>query len=202
MFYYIKGALAIKDAACAVIDAGGVGYRMTISQTTYNALPAIGTAAKLFTYLSVREDGIELFGFSTVEELNAFKMLIGVSGVGPKVAISVLSLFTPERFAVAVASEDVKSLAKSSGVGSKTAARIVLELKDKLSVLGTAVGDPDIAEAASPSSGESSELSDAIEALTAIGYTRSEILTALRGVDTSKMSLEEIFKAATKRLMK
>ncbi len=202
MFYYIKGALALKDVACAVIDAGGVGYRMTISQTTYNALPNVGSTAKLFTYLSVREDGIELFGFSTVEELNAFKLLIGVSGVGPKVAVSVLSLFTPERFALAVASEDVKSLAKSSGVGSKTAARIVLELKDKLTVLGTAVGDPDIAESAAPSSGDSSELSDAIEALTAIGYTRSEIMTALRGVNTSGMSLEEIFKTATKRLMK
>ncbi len=201
MFYYIKGLLALKDASCAVIDAGGVGYRMTVSQTTYNALPSTGATAKLFTYLSVREDGIELFGFSTVEELNAFKLLIGVSGVGPKVAVSVLSLFTPERFALAVASEDVKSLAKSSGVGSKTAARIVLELKDKLTVLGTAVGAPDITEA-SPSSGESSELADAIEALTAIGYTRSEIMTALRGVDTSKMSLEEIFKTATRRLMK
>ncbi len=201
MFYYIKGALALKDASCAVIDAGGVGYRMTVSQTTYNSLPAPGATAKLFTYLSVREDGIELFGFSTVEELNSFKLLIGVSGVGPKVAISVLSLFTPERFAVAVASEDVKSLAKSSGVGSKTAARIVLELKDKLSVLGTVVGDPDIAEAATSSS-DSGELADAIEALTAIGYTRSEILTALRGVNTNGMSLEEIFKTATRRLMK
>ncbi len=201
MFYYIKGALALKDAACAVIEAGGVGYRMTVSQTTYNALPAIGASAKLFTYLSVREDGIELFGFSTLEELNAFKLLIGVSGVGPKVAISVLSMFTPERFAFAVASEDVKSLAKSNGVGSKTAARIVLELKDKLSVLGTAVGDPDIAEAVASSS-ESGELADAIEALTAIGYTRSEILTALRGVNTNGMSLEEIFKTATRRLMK
>ncbi len=201
MFYYIKGALAFKEASCAVIEASGVGYRMTVSQTTYNSLPAVGGNAKLFTHLSVREDGIELFGFATPEELNAFKMLIGVSGVGPKVAVSVLSQFSPERFAVIVASEDAKSLAKANGVGSKTAARIVLELKDKLSVLGSAVGSPAAAEVASV--GESSgEFADAVEALMAIGYTRSEILTALRGVDTSNMSLEEIFKSATKRLIR
>ncbi len=201
MFYYIKGTLALKEASCAVIEAGGVGYRMTVSQTTYNSLPLAGATAKLFTHLSVREDGIELFGFGTMEELNTFKMLIGVSGVGPKVAVSVLSYFTPERFAVAVASDDTKSLAKASGVGSKTAARIVLELKDKLSILGNAVGDPTITETIAVSSA-SGEFADAVEALMAIGYTRSEILTALKGVDTSKMSLEEIFKTATKRLIR
>ncbi len=203
MFYYIKGPLTYKDSAYAVIEAGGVGYKMAISQTTFNTLPPLGTSdVKLFTHLSVREDGIELFGFYSVEELSAFKMLIGVSGVGPKVAVSILSFLSPEKFVLAVSSEDAKTLSKASGVGSKTAARIILELKDKLSTLS--VEAPTLAasvpESVSPSA--SSELSDAIEALSAIGYTRSEIMTALRGVDTSKMSLEEIFKTATKKLMK
>ena len=203
MFYYIKGPLTYKDSAFAVIEAGGVGYKMAISQTTFNSLPPLGTNdVKLFTHLSVREDGIELFGFSSMEELSAFKMLIGVSGVGPKVAVSILSFLSPEKFVLAVSSEDAKTLSKASGVGAKTAARIILELKDKLSTLSVeaptlAASVPDVA-----ASSASSELSDAIEALSAIGYTRSEIMTALRGVDTSKMSLEEIFKTATKKLMK
>ena len=203
MFYYIKGPLTYKDSAFAVIEAGGVGYKMAISQTTFNSLPPLGTNdVKLFTHLSVREDGIELFGFSSMEELSAFKMLISVSGVGPKVAVSILSFLSPEKFVLAVSSEDAKTLSKASGVGAKTAARIILELKDKLSTLSVeaptlAASVPDVA-----ASSTSSELSDAIEALSAIGYTRSEIMTALRGVDTSKMSLEEIFKTATKKLMK
>ncbi len=203
MFHYIKGPLTYKDSVYAVIEAGGVGYKMAISQTTFNALPPLGTNdVKLFTHLSVREDGIELFGFYSQEELSAFKMLISVSGVGPKVAVSILSFLSPEKFILAVSSEDAKTLSKASGVGAKTAARIILELKDKLSSLSVEAPTltASIPEAAAHSS--SSELSDAIEALSAIGYTRSEIMTALRGVDTSKMSLEEIFKAATKKLMK
>ena len=166
-------------------------------------LPPLGTSdVKLFTHLSVREDGIELFGFYSVEELSAFKMLIGVSGVGPKVAVSILSFLSPEKFVLAVSSEDAKTLSKASGVGSKTAARIILELKDKLSMLSTEAPTLAASVPESVSQAASSELSDAIEALSAIGYTRSEIMTALRGVDTSKMSLEEIFKTATKKLMK
>ena len=202
MFYYIKGTLAYKDSAFAVIEAGGVGYKMTVSQTTFDALPTLGSNdAKLFTYLSVREDGIELFGFYSIEELSAFKMLISVSGVGPKVAVSILSFLSPEKFVLAVSSEDSKTLSKASGVGAKTAARIILELKDKLSSLS--VEAPTLAvNVPEHSQSSSSDLSDAIEALSAIGYTRSEIMSALRGVDTSKMTLEDIFKTVTKKLMK
>lgn len=203
MFYYIKGPLAYKDASTAVVEAGGVGYKMTVSQTTINSLPSVGGEVKLYTHLSVREDGVELFGFYSLDELSAFKLLINVSGVGPKVAVSILSHLTPDRFILAVSSEDAKTLSKANGVGAKTAARIILELKDKLPQLGSvSMGDVSSNAAASTVGGASSELSDAIEALSAIGYTRSEIMTALRGVDTSNMSLEEIFKAATKKLMK
>jgi len=204
MFYYIKGPLAYKDASTAVVEAGGVGYKMTVSQTTINSLPAVGGTVKLYTHMSVREDGVELFGFYSLDELSAFKLLINVSGVGPKVAVSILSYLTPDKFILAISSEDAKTLSKANGVGAKTAARIILELKDKLPALGSvSMGDVSAgAVASSASGGASSELSDAIEALSAIGYTRSEIMTALRGVDTSNMSLEEIFKTATKKLMK
>lgn len=203
MFYYISGPLAYKESSIAVIDASGVGYKMTVSQTTYDALPAVGNNTKLFTHLSVREDGIELFGFATNEELSAFRLLITVSGIGPKVALSVLSFLTPDKFALAVASEDKKLLAKANGVGAKTAARIILELKDKLAALGggssvSATEDADN----SYNTGETSELGDAIEALLALGYSKPEIALALRGVDTANMSLEDIFRTATKRLMK
>lgn len=200
MFHYIKGTLTYSDASCAVVEASGVGYKMTISQTTYEALPSVNSNAKLYTHLSVREDGIEFFGFYSIEELNAFKMLIGVSGVGPKVALSILSLLSPEKLVFAISSEDQKALAKASGVGAKTAARIILELKDKATGLSSA----STLDIPSPTSAPTSSgaLGDAMEALAAIGYTRPEILSALRGVDTSKMSVEEIFKTATKNLMR
>ena len=203
MFYYIKGPLAYKDTSTAVVEAGGVGYKMTVSQTTVNSLPAVGGTVKLYTHMSVREDGVELFGFYSTEEMAAFKLLINVSGVGPKVAVSILSFLTPDKFILAVSSEDAKLLSKANGVGAKTAARIILELKDKLPALGgVSMGDVSASATATASGGSSSELADAIEALSAIGYTRAEITAALRGVDTSKMTLEEIFKAATKKLMK
>lgn len=202
MYYYIKGTLEVNEPAFAVIDACGVGYKMTISQTTHDALPAKGSQVKLLTHLSVREDGIELFGFYTQEELSAFRLLIGVSGVGPKAAVSILSYLTPDKFALAVCSEDKKTLSKASGVGAKTAARIILELKDKLGAGMPFAGNTGMTESTVAAVPSGENLNDAIEALSVIGYTRSEILSALRGVDTASMSVEEIFKAATKRLMR
>lgn len=203
MFHYIKGILTYTDASCAVVEAGGVGYKMTVSQTTHDRLPPLNGTVKLYSYMSVREDGIELFGFSSTDELDAFKMLIGVSGVGPKVAVSVLSFLTPEKFALTISSEDAKTLSKANGVGAKTAARIILELKDKMSALGS-ISVPDVSALSGSEGGSASSgaFADAVEALSAIGYTRAEILSALRGVDTSKMSVEEIFKTATKRLIR
>ena len=202
MYYYIKGTLEVNEPTFAVINACGIGYKLTVSQTTHDGLPSRGSQVKLFTHMSVREDGIELFGFLTQEELSVFRLLIGVSGVGPKVAISILSYLSPEKFALAVSSEDKKTLSKANGVGAKTAARIILELKDKLGAdmsFSDVSSVPDSAGASAPSS---ENLSDAIEALSVVGYTRSEILSALHGVDTKNMSVEEIFKAATKRLMR
>lgn len=206
MFYYISGKLALATPTFAVIDAGGVGYKLTISENTYNSLPPRHTTdnptARLFTYMAVREDDVELFGFANEEELSAFKMLLGVSGVGPKAAISILSLLTPEKFALAVCTEDRKTIAKANGIGPKTAARVILELKDKL------MKETDLGAAASASlesSGNiptsSGKLSEAQDALMVLGYSRAEALNALKKIDTQNLGLEEIIKKALKLLM-
>ena len=207
MFYYISGKLALLTPGTAVVDAGGVGYRLTISQNTYEALPRSAADAKkdvrLYTYMAVREDGLELFGFATETELSSFKMLLSVSGVGPKAAISILSLLTPEKFALAVCTEDKKTISKASGIGPKTAARIILELKDKLlketpveqaeSAIVTAITSPGTAKG---------KLSEAQDALMVLGYSRTEALTALNSLDTTAMELEDIIRQALKKLMK
>ena len=206
MFYYISGVLAYANPTTAVIDAGGVGYKLTISENTYNSLPPRHTVesptSKLFTYMAVREDGIELFGFASEAELSSFKMLLSVSGVGPKAAISILSLLTPEKFALAVCTDDRKLIAKANGIGPKTAARIILELKDKLMKV------TDIGEAASASIESVSvptnagKLAEAQDALLVLGYSRSEALNVLKTIDTQTLGLEEIIKRALKLLIK
>lgn len=207
MFHYISGKLAFANPNTAVIDAGGVGYKLTISENTYNSLPPRHTVsmpdARLFTYMAVREDGIELFGFASETELSSFKMLLSVSGVGPKAAISILSLLTPERFALAVCTEDRKTISKANGIGPKTAARIILELKDKL-LKETDIGD--VAQASVDTSSVtmtvSGKLSEAQDALMVLGYTRNEALNVLKKIDTQSMGLEEIIKKALNMLMK
>ncbi len=207
MFYYISGTLAAAEPGMAVIDAGGVGYKLTISQTTYESLPARLTSSeppqvKLYSYMSVREDGVELFGFYSHEELSTFKLLINVSGVGPKVALSVLSSFTPEKLALAVVGEDVKALSKASGVGAKTAARIVLELKDKLSrELPGGMIAPQKGGAVQTAAPRG-KLSEAQNALAVLGYTQAEAMGALRAVYSEDLGLEEIIRRALKELMK
>lgn len=207
MLYYISGQLVILEPGCAVIDAGGVAYKMSISQTSYDALPKLTfqrepVKATLYTYMSVREEGIELFGFASTEELSAFKLLISVSGVGPKVALSVLSLLTPEKFALAVCTEDKKTISKASGVGPKTAARIILELKDKLAATSFPSNiSADAAGSPTPST-ERSALSEAIDALTVLGYSRPEAMAALREIDADGLPLEEVIRQALKKLMK
>ena len=153
--------------------------------------------------MSVREDDIELFGFYTTEELSAFKMLISVSGVGPKVALAVLSLLPPEKFALAVCTDDKKAISKASGVGPKTAARIILELHDKImkSSLAAEATSPLSASSGIAQPGANSKLSEAQDALSVLGYNRAQIQTALSTLDVSSLSLEEIIKAALKKLI-
>ena len=207
MFYYISGKLAHLDPSFAVVDAGGVGYKLTISGTTYADMPPHLTVqepptVKLFTYMSVREDGVELFGFSKEEELSSFKMLITVSGVGPKAAISILTQMTPQKLSVAICTDDKKAIAKANGIGPKTAARIVLELKDKLQK--ETVFDADTLDEVESfiDNSSSSKRKDAEDALTVLGYSRSEAANALKPIDTEALELDDIIRLALKKLMR
>ncbi len=201
MFYYLMGELTYKDLNTCVIDCGGVGYKLTVSQITSSELSdSIGKRIKLFTHLAVREDGIELFGFGSDEERSCFNNLTSVSGVGPKVAISILSVMTPDDLAAAIFNEDVKAIAKAPGIGAKTAARIVLELKDKISKdisisgLTSKVKSTPIA---SVKGGKN--LSEATEALIVLGYDKNTILSVLKDIDTN-LDVGDIIRMALKKL--
>lgn len=201
MYYYLNGKLAALEATIAVIDCGGVGYQVTVSLMTSTALSQkLGETVKLYTHLSVRDDGMELFGFSSSQEKTAFLQLISVNGVGPKAAMGILSVLTPDALALAVSTEDVKAISRAPGVGAKTAARIVLELRDKvtkdmLSGVTSQKGTP-LALGASLPSGN---LSEATEALMVLGYDKNSVLSALKGADPST-EVGELIRAALKKL--
>ena len=200
MFYYIKGELVYTDTTSAVVDCGGVGYKMSVSKNTLARLTKRGERVCLYTYFHVREDAVELLGFYTEAELEAFKLLITVSGIGPKAAMSILSVLTPEKFALAVTMGDTKAIAKASGVGSKTAARVILELKEKV-----AKSFPTESAAAEGEVPVTDELvfgntEEAIGALMVLGYSRQEAQAALKGVDPL-LSLEDMITAALRKMM-
>lgn len=202
MFYYISGELTHIAENFAVVDCGGVGYKLTVSATTLASLPSISSdcpEVKLYTYLSVREDAMELYGFYTTAELDLFKLLIGISGVGPKAAMSVLSLMSPSALADAITSQNVKMISRAPGVGTKTAQRIVLELSGKLAISATApAGVPAGAKAAATHA-----FTEAQDALIVLGYTRAEAQNALKNVaDADKKTTEELIKAALVALMR
>lgn len=207
MFYYISGKLAHLDPAFAVIDASGVGYKLAISGTTHAAMPNHLTVneaptVKLYTYMAVREDGVELFGFISEDELSCFKMLISVSGVGPKAAISILSELTPTKLAIAICNDDKKAISRANGIGPKTAARIILELKDKLKGQTAIDTDGEISAEDFSFSTPSGKRKDAEDALTGLGYSRAEANSALRSIDTESLEVEEIIRLALKKLIR
>lgn len=202
MFYYLSGELAYRDLNTCVIDCGGVGYKLTVSFITSEALLSkLGKQVKLYTHLAVREDGIELFGFGSYEEKECFNRLTSVSGIGPKAAMSILSTMTPEKLAVAICTDDAKSIAKSPGIGAKSAARIILELKDKMSkeMFGSVEGTKAVLSSAA-SFVPNSAISEAAEALAVLGYDRNTVLSALKGIDPSVTDVGEIIKLALKKL--
>ena len=183
MFYSVRGKLIYMDATTAVVECGGVGYNC---QTTMNTLKTLrlGDEVTLYTHLNVREDAMELFGFSTKTELDTFKTLIGVSGVGPKAGLAILSVLSPEQVAMAIATDDVKSITRAQGVGKKIAQRIVLELKDKLAKsLATDNGMDQVTGAAVNAS--SGNIPKAIEALGVLGYAPSDVSSILATLDSS-----------------
>ncbi len=202
MYYYLNGTLEYRDINTCVIDCGGVGYKLTVSLITSELCSSkIGQKVKLFTYLAIRENEIELFGFSSNEERLCFNQLISVSGVGPKAAMSILSILTPDRFSLAVCTEDVKAISKASGIGAKTAARIVLELKDKISKDMMSAGTKfDIPQSASIPVSLNGKLNDAMQALLVLGLDKNTAMNVLKGVDATNLDSGEIVKAALKKL--
>ena len=200
MFYYVSGQVAHIGPYLAVIDCGGVGYACRTTSYTLAALQ-VGEKAKLFTHLNVREDAMELYGFSTENECNCFRMLIGVSGVGPKAALSILSSTTPEGLATAIITGQEKALTVAPGIGKKIAQRIILELKDKL-----AKGQLPAAEESFGGSGVTvipqDKTSEASAALAVLGYNPAEINAALKGLDLDALTLEEIVRQALRKMVK
>ena len=201
MLYHVNGTLEYCEPSFCVIDCMGVGYKLSISDNTYSSVVGhVNEKIKLFTYLKVSEDGVELFGFKTNDELSAFKLLITVSGVGPKAAMAILSLLTPDRLCMAITSEDIKAIAKANGVGPKTAARVVLELRDKITKqVFTTVSEDTVQATVSVT--KHSNLSEALEALVVLGYSRSDAQRALGGIDP-KLDVSKIIPLALAKLIK
>ena len=199
MFAYIRGKLEYKHNDYVVVEANGVGYKIYTSLSTIQNVQPSGSEVKIYTHLYVREDIMSLYGFLTQEELGMFELLLGVSGVGPKAAISVISSMSPSKFGLSVITDDYKSLTKAQGVGNKVAQRIILELKDKINKteLVTAYGGKDEAVNAG---NDNSRVSEAMSALVVLGYTAPEASKAVASVYSDDMDLESIIKNALKAL--
>ena len=197
MIAFISGILEMKLNGYIVINVGGIGYKVFMSETAIEAIGEIGEKIKVYTHQHVREDDISLYGFLTMEELNMFELLISVSGVGAKSALSILANVEPSTFALAVISDDTSKLVKIPGVGVKTAARIVLELKDKLKNQDLVDKKKEIIKKNTICE---EQLDEAISALQVLGYNRKEIEKVFEKIDISEMKLEEIIKLGLKNL--
>lgn len=196
MFYSISGELIHVEPSLAVIECGSIGYACKTTMSTLSQIGGVGRTVRLFTYLHVREDALEIFGFATQNELNSFKLLIGVSGVGPKVGLAILSTITPETLALCVATDDFKTLTQCPGVGNKLAQRLVLELKGKLSTdqitLGQGMQNVQAID-------DNSSMGEAIAALITLGFARSEAAKVLSELSLDS-SVEDMIKHGLKKL--
>ncbi len=196
MFYYLSGTITVLEQALAVVECGGVGYACRTTSHTISQLQ-INQPARLYTYTSYREDAVELFGFATKEELRCFELLLGVSGVGPKAALSILSSLPPSRLTLAVMTGDEKSLTLAQGVGKKMAQRVLLELKDKLG----APTELDFSQSGGVAPTIESHAALAMAALGELGYSQAEIGAAIKGIQTEGLSTEEIVRQALRAMM-
>lgn len=204
MIAYIKGTLSYKDLeeSLVVLETGGVGYGIFMSGRDMDLLPGQGEEVRLYTHFQVKEDGMQLYGFFTREDQKLFKLLLGVSGIGPKGALGILGALSPEDLRFAILADDAKTISRAPGIGHKTAQKLILELKDKLKLedaFEAKINKNQLVQ----ESGASQELAEvkneAVEALTALGYSASEALRAVRKVDlTEEMSVEAVLKAALK----
>lgn len=197
MIASLHGKLIAKEQGYAVIECGGVGMRCFITQNTLMSLGPVGSECFLYTHLSVREDALDLYGFSSSAELDAFKLITSVNGVGAKIGLAVLSNFTPDSIMLYIASGDAKSLTKASGVGLKLAQRIVLELKDKVGAIAKDSGMSEITAVGNATANSSAK--EAVEALVSLGYTQSEASLAVGRLDNS-LPVDTLIKQALKSL--
>ncbi len=197
MLYNVKGILTVSDVNFIVVECGGVGFKCYTTLNTIKSIGTVGSEVNVYTHLAVREDAMDLYGFSTLNELDAFKLLITVSGIGPKAAVAILSELTPDKLALCIASGDAKSITKAQGVGKKTAERVVLELKDKMGNI--AIGEGASVVSAASTVLESSNSAEAVEALVALGYSQSDAAVIVGSMDKS-MPVDDMIRLALKQL--
>lgn len=205
MIAYIRGSVSFlePEEGLVVLETGGIGYQILISGRDFDLLPGVGEEVKLYTYLQVREDGLQLYGFFTKEDQKLFKLLIGVSGIGPKGALGILTALSADDLRFAVLADDAKTISRAPGIGHKTAQKLILELKDKLKLEEAFEAkfekvDMGVRAAAS---GLTDAKNEAVEALTALGYSASDALKAVRQAEIHEdMGVEEILKAALKHM--
>ncbi len=197
MIYNLNGKLTYVDPTFIVIECGGVGFKCFASTTTITSISTVGNNVNVLTYMSVKEDSIDLYGFATQEELNAFKLLISVSGIGPKAAMAILSVLPPDRLTVAVSSGDVKAIQSAQGVGKKTAERVVLELKDKMVGIGSAHTNAIVEGIQSVAQYDNAQ--EAVEVLVSLGFNQSEAASVVGTMDKS-LSVDEMIRKGLKSL--
>ncbi len=198
MISYIRGELVSIEEEKVIVDVNGVGFGIYMPAQTMNLLPALGEEVKLHTYMNVREDAMQLFGFLTKDDLKVFKLVIGVSGIGPKGGLNILSQLTPDELRFAVMSYDVKAISAAPGIGKKTAEKLIIELKDKLSI-EEILDRRNERETASLSNASNQVQAEAVQALVALGYGNSEALKAVKKVEIDdSTSVEAVLKAALK----
>ncbi|MDY2595018.1 MAG: Holliday junction branch migration protein RuvA [Oliverpabstia sp.] len=203
MIGYIRGILEEADEQSVMIDNHGIGYRIFVPSSAFSGALPIGKEVKIYTYLSVKEDAMQLYGFLTRDDLRMFRMLLGVNGIGPKAGLGILSALTADELRFAVLADDAASIAKAPGIGKKTAQKLILELKDKLNLedafeqklANQAAGDISAADTGS-------QVQEAVQALTALGYPGTDALRAVKKVEGAEsMTVEEILKAALKKMI-
>ena len=202
MISYIRGELVALEEDKVIVDVGGVGYGIFMSGQAMGQLPPVGSKVKIHTYLNVKEDAMQLYGFLNRDALSVFKLLIGVSGIGPKAGLNILSCLSPDELRFAVLAGDVKTISSAPGIGKKTAEKLILELKDKMSI-------EDVLEQAAHGSEQSKEIeatdtgmqAEAVQALTALGYGSAESLRAVKKVSVDCASVEDLLREALKNLL-
>lgn len=200
MISYVKGRLTEVDESIIVVETSGIGYNILVPSSLLSELPSVGSEVKIYTYLYIREDAMNLYGFVSRDDLNIFKLLIGVNGIGPKGALAILSVMTPDDLRFAVLSEDAKSISKAPGVGNKTAQRLIIELKDKLSL--EEAFEIKRAKSAGKENTGSAVRDEAVQALAALGYSQSDALRAVNMLEiTDTASVEQVIKQALSKLL-